>query len=196
MRYVVRIADDSESSNSRTHAALPGSREHVCLSVWYPSLSPGVVLRFCGWVALRAGRYVVGRFIWQGSHLVSAPEGETKTMPCEWRVARRQSAVGEMVGCGNGVVFCNANHFKGNGSQDDESCVVLWVGNMGTCLRSVPLQRKLWDDTNHGIRLVGVPDAGCTYTYTQTRMRCELLRVPEQGADCAKFKPWVCGVVC
>jgi len=30
---------------------------------------------------------------------------------------------------------------------------------------SVLLQRKLQDDTNHGIRLVGVPDAGRTHTH-------------------------------
>jgi hypothetical protein len=43
------------------------------------------------------------------------------------------------------------------------SCVYLG-GNTGTCLLSVPLRRKLQDDTNHGIRLVGVPDAGRTHT--------------------------------
>lgn len=43
MRYVVRIAEYSESSNSRTHAALPVGREHVCLSVCCPPLTPACV---------------------------------------------------------------------------------------------------------------------------------------------------------
>ena len=32
MRYVMRIAESSESSNFWTHLALPGNREHVCWS--------------------------------------------------------------------------------------------------------------------------------------------------------------------